>query len=483
MVAAPEKKFPAAISRLCLSLLLFGCIFLSADCVSAKETGDYKLGDKISEDIFTLVPLAVVDPVATEALKQKEAARIPVILRFDPTVADKAETEIRNLFASNRSNFLSAIKLSFRRAKLTDADIASPKFQRQVAAFKRQNRAFPLTTNLAELWARGDSGRVVQADLIARVRETLSRPVRLLTPADEVKVGNTVRLVTVSRPDEVLTLDAADQRGMNISRTNLTTLARARTNLIARFPSEQQALGKFAAARLRANTFVELELTRQDRARRTDSLLSVNNYEAGQIIARAGQVVDKKILAALDQLREKTAPVRLQEQITVQQTQAAQFQRRSQWLIAGLGLIAVCAVAIAWALARRKRPASLLPVRVGAVDARVALPSRDETMNREAQAGMFAQLALVFRGLLRQRSQLLDAQQSAIAEMTELTQRLEKLQAPLQDRLRAYETRIAELEKALAAKGDENRELIKAKIQLIRRQLEAERSRNRLVLN
>ena len=53
----------------------------------------------------------------------------------------------------------------------------------------------------------------------------------------------------------------------------------------------------------------------------------------------------------------------------------------------------------------------------------------------------------------------------------------------LQERLRAYETRIAELEKALVAKGDENRELIKAKIVLIRRQLEAERSRNRLVLN
>ena len=48
---------------------------------------------------------------------------------------------------------------------------------------------------------------------------------------------------------------------------------------------------------------------------------------------------------------------------------------------------------------------------------------------------------------------------------------------------RAYERRIADLEQALAAKGQENRELIQAKIQLIRHQMESERTRNRLEFN
>jgi uncharacterized protein YlxW (UPF0749 family) len=75
--------------------------------------------------------------------------------------------------------------------------------------------------------------------------------------------------------------------------------------------------------------------------------------------------------------------------------------------------------------------------------------------------------------LISQRSGMLDTQKRAAAEMTELEDRLEKLHAPLQDRLRAYQARISELEKELATKGEENRELTKAKIQLVRKQLAA----------
>jgi hypothetical protein len=46
-----------------------------------------------------------------------------------------------------------------------------------------------------------------------------------------------------------------------------------------------------------------------------------------------------------------------------------------------------------------------------------------------------------------------------------------------------YETRIQELEKELAARNEENRELLKLKIKMIRRQLEAERTSNRVDFN
>jgi hypothetical protein len=49
--------------------------------------------------------------------------------------------------------------------------------------------------------------------------------------------------------------------------------------------------------------------------------------------------------------------------------------------------------------------------------------------------------------------------------------------------MRAYESRIQELEKDLAARAEENHELLKLKIEMVRRQLETERVRNRMDFN
>ncbi len=64
----------------------------------------------------------------------------------------------------------------------------------------------------------------------------------------------------------------------------------------------------------------------------------------------------------------------------------------------------------------------------------------------------------VFGTLFRHREELLSAQQKAEIEIRELEQRLEDLHAPLQERITAYEQRIEELEKDLAAKGVVRRE-------------------------
>ena len=83
----------------------------------------------------------------------------------------------------------------------------------------------------------------------------------------------------------------------------------------------------------------------------------------------------------------------------------------------------------------------------------------------------------IFRTLTRHRSDLLSVQQKAESEMRELELRLERLHLPLQERITAYEKRIEELEKDLAAKGEENRELIGTRINLARQQILIERER------
>jgi hypothetical protein len=87
----------------------------------------------------------------------------------------------------------------------------------------------------------------------------------------------------------------------------------------------------------------------------------------------------------------------------------------------------------------------------------------------------------VVQELAAQRRELLAGQQAAAAELTGLAQRLEAVQTPLLERLRAYEQRVSELERDLADQSKENRELLKLKIDLLREKIETERTTNRLV--
>ena len=89
----------------------------------------------------------------------------------------------------------------------------------------------------------------------------------------------------------------------------------------------------------------------------------------------------------------------------------------------------------------------------------------------------------VVQELATQRRELLAGQQQAAAELTELARRLEAVQTPMLERLRAYEQRIAELEKELSEQSKENRELLQLKINLLREQIEKERGHSRIHFN
>jgi hypothetical protein len=113
---------------------------------------------------------------------------------------------------------------------------------------------------------------------------------------------------------------------------------------------------------------------------------------------------------------------------------------------------------------------------------------RAEQVLAAAKADLAPQLAealkeALVQELAIQRKELLQAQQIATTEIAQLTRHLDELKAPIQERLRSYEMRIQELEKELGAKTEENRELLKLKIEMMRRQLEVERTHNRMEFN
>lgn len=178
---------------------------------------------------------------------------------------------------------------------------------------------------------------------------------------------------------------------------------------------------------------------------------------------------------------------------------AAAGNSESGWLLTALNIAAVVCFALWWRWMDRKPAASapssslaLVPVDAAAEagwKARaLAAEARADKASALLKARLMPQLARWMMGelvqrLLHQRAGLLTSQEKAEQEVAELEKRLEKLHAPLEDRLKAYERRIAQLERELAVKGEENRELLKARIDSARKKLASERAKTPVAWN
>ena len=91
----------------------------------------------------------------------------------------------------------------------------------------------------------------------------------------------------------------------------------------------------------------------------------------------------------------------------------------------------------------------------------------------------FAKQSLV-QGLVTQRNVLMETQHKAQQALTELEARMNTLQTLLQERVRVYEKRIAELEQEVHSQGEEVRELTRATLALVRKKLADEQESGRL---
>src|SRR5258706_1435710 len=344
--------------------LLAALALSSLSVVSATEFFDYKIGDIAREDIIARGQLVVIDAEETAALRQKEAGRVPVIWRYYTNTVDEVEEAFRSAFAATRSSFLNAVEVAFNRPTLALPGVATPKFQRVALSLQKRNKSFPMSTNLAELWALGQSDRVLQASLVAILREAMGHHIRQNSMPPDFKSGFTARLVPLADRNQTLHFETAEQLGKNLPRTNIVILKNAKTNLLQTFEPEEQAMAKFLASLLKPNCVLDLDLTLQARARRIAGLLAADHYEAGQVVAKQGQVIDKKILAALDQLRQQIVLADLQEQIRQDELKADRTQARNRSIIIAAAGCFLVLIPVIWRLARRKQALSLLPARL-----------------------------------------------------------------------------------------------------------------------
>ena len=445
-------------------------------------------GDIARQEVVTPVALDATDSVAALARQAQAALQTPAIFLYQPGITNDMAREVAAAFAQARSNFLDGLQETFHQAVLDEPTADSPDFGYFITAFNLRNRDFPINDNLARSWARGDDGLATQTNIIELLALALRRPVR----PDELPMGfvlgGQARLVPAGNPEEPVTLDEAEQRGAIIASAQMATLSQAQARFRQAFPAEEQLIARSLAAYLRPNCTPDASLTQQARDRASAPLAESWHYDAGQVIVRRGQTIDTRILAALNELKERlprsladpgmpatngsTQPgpgeAALAEALpgTVEMSGRTPARgKRDHWLALGLAAIAAGGLLVLGRLALRRRRVSL---------SRPHLPSRipPELTPQLAQAlgtAMVGELAA-------QRRELLQSQQIAAGEIHQWIHRLDELGTPFQKRLAAYQSRIEELERDLDARTEENREMLKAKIEMLRRQLETERA-------
>jgi hypothetical protein len=144
---------------------------------------------------------------------------------------------------------------------------------------------------------------------------------------------------------------------------------------------------------------------------------------------------------------------------------AVQQQRIIRWAGIAFCLLGVAAMGLWWKVVKR-RPRMSMVRRSG-----------EATLVRREPSQPVATTSMPYamRRMLHERGSLVACQEQAESEIQRFEQRLLELHTPLNERLKAYEGRIADLERQLASRTEENRELLRAAIDTTRRKLEVER--------
>lgn len=457
---------------------------------------DYRLGDVAKEDVITPVRLFVMNPDATDALKQKVALQVPIVVRRTPESADEAEQDLRQSIATARTKFMAALQGALHDRAPNVADLDLPAGTSAIQEVGRESPQDLPIDKLAPLWVLGASDGPFVENLLRPLREVMAQPIVGNKTESALPANQSVRLISVKSASERPAAPELESAGVTVSAGKVISLWRARRLVETYFPAGQEQMGRFAGSFVRVNAYPDPGLTVILRDRRLEGVTVNDTYEAAQVVVRKGQTIDRKALSALAVLREKSLIGTLQTKLEQEPSVAGQIAEQTKWIAGGLGV--VCLALILIFLRLRARPATtLLPVLANPAlpgSEQKALPGdagEDEWRSRALMAEGKAERAhaairsgvlgwmreRILQTLFRQRAELLSVQQKAEAEMHELEQRLEQLHIPLQERISAYEKRIAELEKELAAKGEENRELLGARISVAKQQLSVERGR------
>ena len=171
-------------------LLLIGlAIFRSSPAPASSVVPWYNLGETVTNNVTTPVPLIVIDLERTEKVRLQQAQRIAPIVKFFPEVAALVESNFHSAFSTNRDRFFQSLQLAYKRPTITTQFVAEARFAQWVSSQQRHLRPFPLTTNLAESWALGERGELLESELAEKLRTAMSKHIRADQLPPEARIG------------------------------------------------------------------------------------------------------------------------------------------------------------------------------------------------------------------------------------------------------------------------------------------------------
>ena len=515
---------------LCLCLLAWFCLPLPAQDLAA-----YRIGDIADADITTPVALDVVDSAATTALQAAKATQFPAVFRRLPLATNELARDFLAACAQAHASFGASLADEFHAPRVDAATIASADFGRFVTAFAVAHQNFPISDDLAAEWARGDDGQVIQQTILTALLQLANRHLLPAALPKDIVLGDTIRLVPVTDEKQQLSFETV-QQGQLVPTASLTTVSNAQALFRREFPAGQELFARALAAWLKPNCFLDVPYTQLTRGTAVYQLVVSDHFDAGDTIVHQGDQLDAKQVAALAMLNEtakasSAAPTNLPPALPVAQAPSPSSPRSVDLRPGSTPAAAVSPPArppplaqkapTAVTVAKSKSPTSgqpkpevttnsnryltpLIMSLAGAFAAALLMacwkwsrlkpqaPTPDHQLvvsgtqmpvpfSDANSANLAPQVSQVVREAVQQelgsqRRDLLLAQQAATGEINALVQRLDELQLPLQERLHTYEVRIQTLEKELALRNEENRQLLTMKIEMVSRQLESERS-------
>ena len=360
--------FPTVTPRACATITVLVTALILPFQPARAALPDYTLGDMAREDVITPVQLLVVNPEATEALKQKVAQQVPFVVRRTLQSADAAEQDLRQSITAARTKFMAALQAAVHDRAPGAADLSSPAIISAIEEVSRESpKDLPLG-KLAPLWTVSASDEPFVQGLLRPLLEVMAQPIVDNKTSSPLPANQPVRVVPVMGPSDRPAAQELKPDGATVSAGKVISLWRARRLVETYFPAGQEQMGRFAGSFVRVNAYPDPELTASLRDRRLEGVTVIDTYEPAEVVVRKGQTIDRKALSALAVLREKSLIGSLQTKLELEQAVARQNEAQTKWIVGifgivcvALGTVCVALILIFWRL--RARPATgLVPI-------------------------------------------------------------------------------------------------------------------------
>jgi len=429
--------------------------------------------------LYAPVDMEVVDVEATIAIATKAGERLPLVLVHDPAVGAEVGVVFDAAFAQTRAVFMDRLQATFGVATLDVVDVGEAAFREFRAEFQKNNPLFPVSPALAQTWARGFDGEPIRERIAALLR-AFHRDQLI----GEIRPASSVFVVAPGTGAGARAWGEVAPHARVVEPTAVLTIASAGDLLRRMNDPLDRAAGGYLSGLLRGTVAEDSHLTGLLLRDRIGGAVVQRSIARGAGLSEAGHPVDAWAPLALAQLaRLGIQPLDAPPSSDASASAATAGAPTGESLAPG-------GVAGGWWIA------GVIVVLIGATGGGVVVwrsrvrGSRAIELSTAGAAGeaMIPHLARelkdrLVRALFTQRSVLLANEQAASRRVQEMEERLARLQPAIAEKIRGYEQRIESLEKEIAERDAETRDLLRAKLVLARKELDAEISRNRLDWN